>query len=70
MTRGLQVRHWPRAKDLGWTRRLAVARLEAWEAGVTSGRRPLTPQLAEAIRADRALVERIDRELGQQEPPV
>lgn len=62
--------HWSRAEHAAWARKLALGRLEAWEAELAAGRRPLTPQLAEAIRADRVLVDHIDRELAEQEAPA
>jgi hypothetical protein len=62
---GRSARHWPAAVDLAWQHRRAVAIVEGWQAEVAAGRRPMTPQLAEAIRAELGLVARLDAKLGE-----
>jgi hypothetical protein len=52
--------------DLSRQRVAALAAVQRWTDDLERGRRPLTPQLAEAIRVERELVERLTWELEQE----
>ena len=58
-----------REGDLAWIRKLALARVASWEAELAAGRRQLTPQLAAALAADRALADRMAAEIHEDPRP-